>query len=441
VDTQDPLGGIITPFIFFCLALGVRAVFSFLETSITALRLFKLKELAQSSTQYQDLFYVLETNPHRVLMTILIANSVTDVCAASLATYITGKIFAYLGLASGLGISCGIAFGSIAIIIFGEILPKSLARSRGEGLFSSMLGVVDVVYRFLYPITAVFLRITNALTRLFSGQDIFPSEGQWVSSEKEVRFLIEYINQKGLIEPEKTAMLKNIFDLGSIYVKDIMVPAADVVGVNVQKSLQGVLDVFSEYHYTRLPVYEGTRDNVIGMVHLKDIFRIISKNEKRPLSEIMRPIMFIPDNVRINQLLQEFRVQHMHIAIVLNEHGKMRGLITLEDVLEEIVGDINDEHEAAAKRVVQLKDGGWLVSGSIPLQEMSHMLNIKFETITAVTLGGFLSEKLQHMPKRGESLLYEGFYFQVQKASHRRVRQVLVFEQKHEKSLENKEAA
>lgn len=434
VETE-PLGGIVTPFILFCMALGVRAVFSFLETSITALRLFKLKELAQSVTQYHTLFQILETNPHRVLMTILIANSVTDVCAASLATYITEKIFSHLGFTAGFGISCGIGFGSIAIIIFGEILPKSLARSRGEGLFKSMLGITNMVYTILYPVTAVFLKVTNALTRLFSGQDIFPSQGEWVSSEKEVRFLIEYINQKGLIEPEKTAMLQNIFDLGSIHVKDVMVPAAEVVAVNAQKSLQGVLDVFSEYHYTRLPVYEGTRDNIIGMVHLKDIFKLISKNEKRPLNEIMRPIMFIPDTVRINQLLQEFRIQHMHIAIVLNEQGKMRGLITLEDVLEEIVGDINDEHEAAAKRIVALKEGGWLVNGSVPLQEMAQMLKITFDTQSSVTLGGFLSEKLHHIPKKGEGLVYEGFYFRVQKASHRRVRQVLIFE--HKGDLEN----
>lgn len=430
-EIEGPLAShIVLPLVLFCIALIIRAIFSFLETSITALRLFKLKELAQSATAYQELFHVLEMTPHRVLMTILIANSVTDVCAASLATLITERIFTYFGFATGLGISFGIGFGSISIIIFGEILPKSLARSRGEGLFKSMLGLTNIVYRVLYPVTAIFLRITNGLTRLFSGQDIFSSQGEWVSSEKEVRFLIEYINQKGLIDPEKTAMLKNIFDLGTIFVKDIMVPANDVISVNAQKSLQGVLEVFAEHHYTRLPVYEGTRDNVIGMVHLKDIFRLISRNEKRPIKEVMRPIMFIQEKVQINQLLQEFRLQHMHIAIVLNENGKVTGLITLEDVLEEIVGDINDEHEAAARRIILLKEGGWLVSGTVSLQEIARMLQISFDSQSAVTLGGFLSEKLHHIPKKGEGLVYNGYYFQVQKASHRRVRQVLIFEHK-----------
>jgi len=427
---QEPLTSSLTlPIIFFFVSLIIRAIFSFLETSITALRLFKLKELAQKNMRYGGLFQSLEKTPHRVLMTILIANSVADVVTAALATHITETIFSRLGLSSGLGFSFGIGVASIAIIVFGEIVPKNLARSRGERLFQSMLWLINGVYRILSPLTSFFLRITNALTERVSGKKLFAAQ-DWVSSEKEVRFLIEYINEKGLIDPEKTAMLKNIFDLGNTQVKEVMIPATDVISVSANTSIQDTLHIFSEYHYTRLPVYEGNSDNVIGMVHQKDIFELLSKNEEKPLKDIIRQIMFIPESVRINQLLQELRAQHMHIAMVLNEHGSVTGLVTLEDALEEIVGEISDEHEAATRKIVPLQQGGWLVNASIPLEELEEFFKITFKTEDSVTLGGFLTEQLQHLPKKGERVVYEGYTFQIQKASHKRVRQVLIFEKK-----------
>jgi CBS domain containing-hemolysin-like protein len=208
--------------------------------------------------------------------------------------------------------------------------------------------------------------------------------------------------------------------------------------ISAQTSIQGTLDIFLKYHYTRLPIYEGNRDNVIGMVHQKDIFELLTKSEQKPLKEIIRPIMFIPESVKVSQLLQEFRAQQMHIAIVLNEHGSVTGLITLEDALEEIVGDISDEHEAAANHIVVLKQGGWLVNASMPLEELEKYFKTRFETESSVTLGGFLTEQLTHVPKKGERVIYKSLVFQVQKASHKRVRQVLITRHQEGKNQKNK---
>ena len=167
-------------------------------------------------------------------------------------------------------------------------------------------------------------------------------------------------------------------------------------------------------------------------------FVLLSKNEDKPLKEIIRPIMFIPENIKINQLLREFRQQHMHIAIVLNEHGIVTGLITIEDILEEIVGEISDEHEPITTKITPLKEGGWLVNASIPLEEIEMFLDITFETEDSVTLAGFLTEQLQHLPKKGERLLYKNYNFQIQKASFKRVYQVLITKEPvHTKSKKN----
>ncbi len=424
-ELVEPPSSILLPTIFFLISLGTRAIFSFLETSITALRLFKLKELEKQTQRHRYLFRELEKNPHRVLMTILIANNIADVITAALATIIAGRVFAKLGLSSQWGFSIGIGIASIAIIIFGEILPKNFARSKGEGLFLAMLGVTNFVYRLLSPITSFFLSVANKISVLLTGYPLFATE-DWVTCEKEVQFLIDYINEKGLIDKEKTTMLKNIFNLGNTLVKEVMVPNTDVVSIEVTIPIDQVIKTFTQYRYTRLPVYDGKPSNVIGMVHHKDVVDLVSHGEQKTLRDIMRPIMFVPETVKINQLLQDLRSQHMHIAMVINEHGSIVGLITLEDAIEEIVGEISDEHEATVRNIVPLPSGGWLVNAQTSLEELESYFKITFDVETSSTLGGFLTEKLQHLPQKGERVIYEGYCFQIQKASMHRVRQVLV---------------
>lgn len=426
-----PLSALTTPAIFFFIALLVRAVFAFLETSITAMRLFKLKEMATETQGYEALFHALEKTPQYVLITTLIASSLADVTSAALATYIMETVFAHLHFSSGLGFSLGIGIASIAIIIFGEIIPKNLAKSRGEHYFRSMLWLINLVYYALYPVVIVLVKFSNATINAFGGHKTPGESGEWVSSEREIRFLIDYIHNKGLMDAEKTEMLRSIFDLGHKPVKDVMLPAPDIVSVSVDTPIAQLLEEFAKHQYTRLPVYQTTTDNVIGMVHQKDLFAMLLRKEDKTLQDIMRPIMFVPESVKINQLLREFRQEQMHIAIVLNEHGIVTGLITLEDILEEIVGEISDEHEAAAiSKITALPQGGWIVNASIPLEELTEAIGITFETEWSGTLGGFIIERLHHLPHQGEQLTYKNFNFQVHKATPKRVHQVMIFEKK-----------
>ncbi len=423
--------------ILFFISLFVRAVFAFIETSITALRLFKLKELAKVvGKRYETLFQALETNPHRVLITTLIVSSFSDVLCAALATNVTETVFEHFHLSSSLGFSFGVGIAGIMIILFGEILPKNLARSHSERFFTSVIWIINAFYYALYPLVTILIRFSDSMLYRV-GHKTDEGAAQWVSSEREVRFLIDYIHAKGILEKEKTEMLRNIFDLGRIPVKDIMVPAPDVISIDVETPIAKVLEIFSEHQFTRLPVYENKPDNIIGMVHQKDIFVMLYHKRNKLLKELVRPILFVPESVKINQLLQEFRKQHMHIAIVLNEHGIVTGLITLEDVLEEIVGEISDEHELSSEKILALQQGGWLVDASIPLEDLSDTLNIVFETEDSITLGGFLTEKLQHLPKKGERIHYKNLYFQIQKATPKRVKQVLIFKEKKKSSDTN----
>lgn len=420
-----PQGSLILETILFFISLMLCALFSFLETSITALRLFKLKELAQKSgVRYRNFIAMLENEPQRVLISTLIAHNIADVTAIALITTVIEKTFLRMHWSTGVGFSVGIAVATVSILVFGEIVPKVIAKSQGERYLRTTLWLSNITFRLLDPVATVLRSISDWLL-LYLGKPEHEGGTEW-ATEKEIQFLIEHISKKGLMEIEKTVMLQNIFELGKTPIKDIMVPGPDIVMVEVSTSINDTLKLFAERHFTRLPVYETSKENIIGIVHLKDILMMISKHEDKKMREIVRPILFVPESLKVNQLLRELRQQHVHMAIVLNEHGMLTGLITLEDVLEEIVGEISDEHELVTEPYIALKQGGWLIDASMPLDEVAKVIGVDFEAEEAITLGGFLTEKLQHLPKKGERILYKNYYFQVQEASPRRVLRIVV---------------
>lgn len=421
------LSQLITPSIFLCIALGFRAVLSFLETSITALRLFRLKELAHTTSQYLPLLQTLEKNPQRVLITILVANSFIDVSAASLATFIMSTIFAHIGFSSGIGFTFGITFASIGIVVFGEILPKSFAKIRSEQAFKSVLWLINCIYYTLYPFVIFLVKFSDYVMYKIGGEEALESSSQWVSSEREIQFLINYIHEKGLLELEKREMLQNVFLLGSTPIKEVMMPSEKIISLEVETPISEVCGFFRDHSYTRIPVYEKKHDNVIGMIHQKDLFFMVSKGEQKNLREIIRPIMFVPETITVIDLLANFREKQIHIAMVVNEQGILTGLVTLEDLIEEIVGEISDEHESTIGKIMPMGEGEWLVDATITLEHLGKFLDITFITENSVSLSGFLAELLKHIPQKDEEVLYKGFLFQVQKATPLHVQFVHIF--------------
>lgn len=412
--------------IFAVASLLCCALFSFMETSVTTLRLFNLKELAKKTGRYQSLFHTLETAPQRVLIAILIANCISNVIAADLITDLVESSLIPFNFASGWSFFLGVTIATFGILICGDIIPKTLAQTKSDRLFQSTLWLTNITFYSMSPFVYLLSHLSQLVINLFgSGHD----DGDSVSSEQEIQFLIQHIRQHGKVDPDKFEMLHSIFDLADTSIKEIMVPALDVVTLNINTSLEDTLKLFVKHHFSRIPVYETDSDNIIGMVHQKDIFMILAQKETKSLKELVRPILFVPESMKVNQLLRQFKQQRHHIAMVLNEHGSINGLVTLEDTLEEIVGDINDEHESVAQHIVALEQGGWLVYGGVDLETLEKELALKFVTNEAVTLGGFLSEQLQHLPKKGEQVLYEGYSFQVQKATKKRVIQVLVYKE------------
>ncbi len=423
---------LINELIVFCIALMATALFSYLETTITAVRFFKIRELAQSTPRYARLLAILEKQPDRILITMLIANNLANVTAAALITRIMQRVFSCLCLSAGLGFSVGIAVATLAILIFGEIIPKNFAKMHGEKLIGSTLWLINVTYYALYPIVKMLSMISDFIIHRTSAN--IGTSSQLVTSEKEIKFLIQYINEKGLMEREKSAMLQNVFRICNTQIKEILIPEPDMVTIRADATVQQAMQLFVRCQFSRLPVYEGREDNIIGLLYQKDLFASMQREEyTKSIREIIRPVLFVPENMRVNQILKDFRAEQLHMAIVLNEHGAVVGLVTLEDVLEEIVGEIKDEHEVPHDKIVSLEDKHWLVNGNTSLDELATLLGVTFQA-ESVTLAGFLTEVLQHLPKKGERIEYKDYIFQVQKVSPRRILQVLIF---HKNKLPN----
>lgn len=408
---------------FFVIALIFAGLFAFLETAFTALRLFKVKELRARKGKYSKLFDSWESNPQKILVTILIANNFAHVLSSVLIAEIMERIF------GGIGLMIGVFLATIIILIFGEIIPKTVAKAHSEKLFHASLWLINILYKLLYPVVSFLLGMANFVFRKMGKDNILLKNDEDIS-EKEIQFLIDYSDEKGLMEAKKSEMLQNIFDLGQTFVDQIMVPRVDMILIDVNSSLKEAMDLFTKSRFSRLPVYDNKEDNILGIIHQKDIFDVISSKKQKKIRDLIRPVLFIPERKKINQLLSEFLHKRMHMAIIIDEYGAVTGLVTLEDVLEEIVGEIRDEHESISSEIVPLEDGGWIVDAKINIGKLEELLKINFDSHESNTLAGFLAEKLQHLPKKGERLLYENYYFQIQQATSRRVLQVLIFENK-----------
>lgn len=407
--------------ILFLLSLLTCALFSFLETSITAMRLFKLKELELTTPQYKHLFEAFDKYPQNILISVLIATNLASVTCAVISQQLTDSLFESIQLPESIIFILGIFITTIMVSIFGEIIPKTVAQSLGSKTFTSTLWIVSIIYKIVGPIA----NYLNKISFYFSKNN----DNEEIISEKEIQFLINYIKEKGLMEHEKTSMIQNIFIMAQTSVKEILIPKSEVVSINIHDDISEFLHKFSEYQFSRFPVYQENADNVIGIVYLKDILFALQKNPTVKLHNIIRPIIFVPDNMKVNELLKEFKLQQIHMAMVLDEYGNTIGLVTLEDALEEIVGDIHDEHDInkdTEKIKTIKKDSEWIVDATIALDRLHQLLKINFETQAAVTLGGFISERMQHLPKAGESLVYKNFNFTIEKANKKRVLSVRI---------------
>lgn len=393
---MDPSDAI--QFIILFILLLLSAFFSSAETALTTVSKIKMRSLAEDGNKRAaTVLDITENHSPKMLSAILIGNNIVNLYAASLTTTLAYRL-------GGAMVSIATGILTVAILIFGEITPKNAATINSSKLSLIYIPIIKIFMTVMTPV----IFIVNILSRgvLFLLR-IDPNAKNNTMTEDELRTIVDVSHEDGVIESEEKEMIYNVFDLGDARAKDVMVPRVHVTFADVNSTYHELLDIFKEDKYTRLPVYEDTTDNVIGTINMKDLL-LFDNREHFHVRDILREAYFTYEYKSISELLVEMRDASFNIAIVLDEYGETAGLITLEDILEEIVGEIHDEYDENEENFVQkVNDLEYIVEGSLSLDDLNDRLDLELESEDYDSLGGFLIQRLDRLPEVGDEFTTE----------------------------------
>ncbi len=391
--------------------------FSSAETALTMVSRTKMMTLAQDGNKRALWVLKLIDNPSKLLSTILIGNNIANLSASSITTVLVSQLGGY-----ATGIATGIL--TLLILIFGEITPKTLATTYTEKLSLLYAPVVLFLFYILTPVIWILNKITDGILFLLH---INPSKRQ-IMTEKELRLLVDESHEEGVIEKEERQMINNVFDFGDRTVSDVMTPRVDMVCVDVKDSYDEIIALYAEHKYTRMPVYEDSSDNIIGVLNIKDLFYEVSyKHSDKPLKELLWEPYFTTEYQKTSDLMAILRNADSNMAIVLDEYGAISGLVTIEDLLEEIVGELRDEYDKEEENdIIVLTKNQYEVEGSMRLDDVNDALNIDLHSDEYDSLGGHIIELLDHFPKVGEIATEGNLIFKVTQMEKNRIQRVQI---------------
>ena len=407
-----------TQIIILIILLFFSGFFSSAETSLTTVNKIRMRSLAEEGNKRAKKVIVITEDSGKMLSAILIGNNIVNLSASSITTSI-----AYMFGGSAVAAATGII--TLLILIFGEISPKSLATIHSEKL--ALMYAYPIA--FLMKITTPFIFIVNSLSRvvLFILR-VDPNAKPDAMTESELRTIVDVSHEDGVIESEEKEMIYNVFDMGDAKAKDVMVPRVHMTFADVNSTYEELINIFREDKFTRLPVYEETTDNVIGTINMKDLLLFDNKKEFH-IRDILREAYFTYEYKSISELLIEMREASINIAIVLDEYGETAGLITLEDLLEEIVGEIRDEYdENEEDDFKEINRFEYVVEGSTNLDDLNDELHTKLESEDYDSLGGFIIERLDRLPELNDEVTtVDGIRLVVESLDKNRVEKVHIY--------------
>lgn len=400
--------------IFFLVLLS--GFFSCVETAFSKVNDIRIKATIESGNRFARHALWVTENFDKVLTAILIGNNIVNLGCSSLVTYMFTIIFGNLGPA--------LATGAVTLVIltFGEIIPKCLGIEKCDSI-SIYTGLVLKVFTYaLYPLVFLFSGIKTLVLKLLRIKNDAPSV-----TEDELKYMVESIEEEGILEKEEREMVQSALEFDDKTVLEILTPRVDVVSIDINDSLDEIKNIMLEERYTRVPVYENNIDNVIGILNAKDFLEKLITGGNIDIREIMSEPSFIYKSAKLSKVLNSFKENRQHIAIVTDEYGGMLGIVTMEDLLEEIVGDIWDEDEEIEKDITKLKNGSYLVSGDMNLEELFETLDYKpSEEFKSNSVGGFIVEQLGEIPKTHQKIIYDSLVIEVRRIKNNRILTVIV---------------
>ena len=385
-------GQLIAIIILLCLS----AFFSSSETALTTVNQIRMRTLADNGDKRAARVLHVTGNPGKMLSAILIGNNIVNLSASSISTSLAIHLFGN----TGAGIATGIL--TFLILIFGEVTPKTMATIKADSMSLTAAAPIGFLMKILTPVIFIINKLSLGLMFLLH---VNIKDAQKKMTEEELRTIVDVSQENGVIEHEERDMIHNLFDFGDAEAKEIMVPRIDMTFVQADATYQEVLDIFRQDMFTRLPVYEDSTDNVIGIINMKD-FLLQNDTPEFSVRNLLREPYFTYEHKNTADLFLEMRKSSISLAIVLDEYGVTAGLITLEDLLEEIVGEIRDEYDADEEDdITRISDREFYVLGSANLNDVSEALSLHFTSDDYDTIGGYCLGLLDHLPEKNEIIL------------------------------------
>lgn len=381
--------------IILIILLALSAFFSSAETALTTANKIRMRSLADEGNKSAKTVLRITDDSGKMLSAILIGNNIVNLSAASLTTSLAYSL-------GGSMVAIANAALTIAILLFGEITPKTMATIHAEKISLAYAGIVNIFMKIATPVIFLINGLAKGVLILFR---VDPNAKNNMMTETELRTIVDVSHEDGIIESGEKEMIYNVFDMGDAKAKDVMVPRVHVTFADINSSYEELIDIFREDKFTRLPVFEETTDNVVGTINMKDLL-LFDNTKEFHVKDILREAYFTYEYKSISELLVEMRQASFNIAIVLDEYGETAGLITLEDLLEEIVGEIHDEYDENEEDFVrEISETEYLIEGSMNLDDLNDRLDLSLESEDYDSLGGFIIEHLDRFPEAGDTIV------------------------------------
>lgn len=404
-------------FILLVLLVLMSAFFSSAETALINMSKIRLKHLVKENVKNADKLEKLYEDSNKLIGAILIGNNIVNVATSSIATIITTSRFSN----AGLGISVGLT--TLVILIFGEITPKNLALQNSESISLFVAPIILFLVRIFTPILFILNNISKLLSSLLGQRN---DDKKPTITQDELKTIVDVSNQEGVLQTDETEMIQNIFEFKDLTVDDIMIQRRDIVAISSDMSYDEIIEVFKNRQLSRLPIYEDTIDDIIGVLYAKDLFFNEHNKEEFDIKTLMREPVFVNEFVKISDFFKKMQQVKTHIAIVLDEYGGVAGIVTMEDLVESIVGDIYDEYDQQDEEVRKVKENIYVINGNSKLTEIQELLQVELVSKDYESLGGYLMDKMGKIPTQGDIYEDDNFKFIISSMDKNRINKVKV---------------
>lgn len=395
--------------------------FSASETALMALSKLDVRYMIEQNIKGAEKLDKLLEDPNKLLGSILVGNNLVNILASSLATMIAIRLSG--GSSSGIGVGISTGVMTLLVLIFGEITPKSLSTQNAQKIALLVVSPISIIVKIFSPIVTVLMVLTNGLIRLLGGN---PDASKPFITADELKTIVNVSHEEGVIESEEKEMINNVFDFGQSCAKDIMIPRTDMVAIDIESTYKDIIELYKKEQFSRMPVYEDSLDHIVGILHIKDlILNDIDETLFKP-SDYLREAYFVHEFKNNDELFKEMRSEKIGIAIVLDEYGGTSGLVSMEDLIEEIVGDIDDEYDQTGEDVIKIKEGEYVVDGSSRIPDINDELNLHITSDDFDSIGGFVIGLFDRFPDAGEEISFNELTFKIEETVNNRINRLRI---------------